>query len=77
MRLGAREWIYEVVSRRLSRAGVRQPCYSGPPETRRKGTCRDGVRAWGQDSLRGGSCPGELVPRGESCYGEDDDCDGA
>ncbi len=51
-------------------------CYSGPPSTSVRGTCRLGVRRCIAGRL--GDCEGEVVPRGfETCGdGLDNDCDG-
>jgi hypothetical protein len=59
--------------------GSTQPCWSGPPERRNQGRCKDGAQAcqllgelftWGQ-------CVGELLPMPEvDGNGIDDDCDG-
>jgi len=48
-------------------------CYSGPGGTEDKGSCRVGASTctagvWGP-------CVGEVVPAGEACNTEDDDCD--
>ncbi len=52
------------------------PCYTGPPKTRNKGICKDGVRTCdinGQLS----ACKGDVLPGpAEVCNGKDDDCDG-
>ncbi len=52
-----------------------QSCYGGPAGTETKGTCRKG-----RQTCIGGvwtSCFGQVVPSGEACNGQDDDCDGA
>jgi hypothetical protein len=59
--------------------GSALPCYSGPPETRSTGTCRDGVMtciASGNGSMWDG-CEGELLPGPEMCDGLDNDCNGS
>jgi len=50
-------------------------CYSGASGTDGVGTCRAGT----ENCLGGtwGPCTGEVVPSGEACNGEDDDCDAA
>jgi hypothetical protein len=50
-----------------------ESCYTGPSGTRGIGTCQAGARVcvagvWGP-------CTGEIIPSGEACNGEDDDCD--
>jgi hypothetical protein len=60
--------------------GTRRACYSGPPETLGRGSCRAGM----QECLAGspgapawGACSGEVVPGPEVCWdGVDGDCDG-
>jgi hypothetical protein len=56
-----------------------QPCYSGPPETRNVGACRDGVQeCTGQGGYaHWGECEGEALPGAEECDGLDNDCDRA
>jgi len=55
-------------------AGARAICYSGPPETRDVGPCRGGRALC--ISGHWGICDGAVVPRGEVCDGQDQDCDG-
>ena len=50
-------------------------CYSGAPETRGVGRCRDGVLWCGLDALV--ECVGEILPEPEVCDWVDSDCDGA
>ncbi len=49
-------------------------CYSGPANTQDVGVCRGGTIT----CLPGGmsACVGQVVPTGEACNKEDDDCDG-
>ncbi len=54
-------------------ANAQVSCYSGPGGTEDKGACRAGTSTctygvWGP-------CTGEVVPAGEACNTQDDDCD--
>jgi hypothetical protein len=49
-------------------------CYSGPGGTAGVGTCRSGLQGCIADAW--GPCSGEIIPGGEACNLEDDDCDG-
>lgn len=53
-----------------------RPCYSGPPETRDLGVCRDGSEICQRDGTWSGLCSGEVTPGAETCNDLDDDCDG-
>lgn len=50
-------------------------CYSGPPETRGVGACKDGFPTCDGDGLVA-ECVGQIMPTMETCNGLDDDCDG-
>ena len=52
-----------------------QACYGGAPGTPGVGTCQEGT----EECVAGAwtPCVGEVVPSGEACNDEDDDCDGA
>ncbi len=49
-------------------------CYSGPANTAGVGACQAGTRTCTAGVA--GPCVGEVVPSGEACNLEDDDCDG-
>ncbi len=51
-------------------------CYEGPTETATEGRCKAGSRVC-EDDGAWGPCLGQVTPQGESCNGDDDDCDGA
>ena len=55
-------------------APLSRTCYDGTPATRGVGECHDG----NQQCQAGdwGVCSGDQLPVGESCNGDDDDCDG-
>jgi Putative metal-binding motif len=50
-------------------------CYSGSPETRGKGICKDGSQTC-TDANQWGPCTGDVLPSLETCNGLDDDCNG-
>ncbi len=56
-------------------AGAQRPCYTGPPDTRRIGECRDGF----QECTGGvwGDCRSSVTPNPQFCNGLDGDCDGS
>jgi hypothetical protein len=58
-------------------AGLGGPlaCFSGDPDTRGVGICRDGVRHCAGPATYG-VCSGEVTAAAEACNGQDDDCDG-
>ncbi len=62
----------------VSRNGERptRACYSGPRGTEGVGLCHGGRQTCSGGADLWGGCDGEIVPRGERCEGEDDDCDG-
>src|SRR5207245_1200604 len=49
-------------------------CYSGPANTMGIGTCKAGQQTCAQGVWN--ACIGEIVPTGEACNNEDDDCNG-
>jgi len=64
---------------------LRQPCYTGPPDSLNIGICEAGEQLcfegrWGAPNPGGmftpGICGDEVVPTEEICNGADDDCDG-
>jgi len=58
--------------------GSTKPCYSGPPETRRVGNCKDGIQKCEGDLefFTWGDCSGDTTPQNEICSNNlDDDCD--
>ena len=59
----------------VCKAGERNPCYTGPSQTRGKKPCADGYA----NCINGrwGSCQGQKLPQKEICNNKDDDCDGA
>lgn len=56
--------------------GQTQACYNGPPETRGKGTCRDGVSTC--QSGQWGACAGAVLPAAAEVCGDqlDNNCNG-
>jgi len=63
----------------LCSPGQKQPCYDGPPATRGKGACMDGVQTCeGEEEFSSWSeCTGSVKPSQEDCYDMiDNDCDG-
>jgi hypothetical protein len=52
-----------------------QSCYSGPEETKDVGQCLSGTATC--QGSNWGECVGEVLPTGESCDGQDEDCDDA
>jgi hypothetical protein len=57
--------------------GPQQSCYSGDPTTLGAGkACRAGVQFCPGSGAANSTCAGEVLPSGEACNGEDDDCDG-
>ncbi len=50
-------------------------CYSGAPETRKVGACKDGAQTC-TDTNEWGPCVGDVLPVLEICNGIDDDCNG-
>lgn len=53
------------------------PCYDGPPGTKGKGACVEGVQACDPQGKPIGGCVGQVLPIEETCYTpEDDDCNG-
>jgi hypothetical protein len=60
--------------------GSARSCWSGTPETRGIGLCRDGTQtctlASGGAGSDFGACTGERLPSAELCDGSDNDCDG-
>jgi hypothetical protein len=55
-------------------AQLEEPCYDGPPGTADIGACSAGTSVCLGGVL--GACQGEVVPGGEICDGEDNDCNG-
>lgn len=55
-------------------AGAHTSCYSGPEGTAGVGPCVAGRKSCVNGHW--GICDGEVLPRGERCDGEDQDCDG-
>src|SRR6185295_19095913 len=59
--------------------GSVRPCYDGPPETHKKGACRDGMQtceAMGEGG-RWGACRGAVKPKPENCSDTlDNNCNG-
>ena len=51
-------------------------CFSGPPETRGLGVCRDGVQRCDTSGEFIVECSGSVGPSPELCNGLDNDCDG-
>lgn len=57
--------------------GALKSCYSGPPETRGIGACRDGQQICNEKGTGYGKCSGGVLPAPETCETlDDDDCDG-
>lgn len=55
--------------------GLTRPCYTGPAGTEGEGICLAGKQSC-DDTGQWGTCQGEIVPKAETCNGQDDDCDG-
>jgi len=67
--------------------GTERDCYTGPPDTRKKGVCHDGKQTCQDDGTWPEECPGQRTPEGWSeenpdgaaefdlCDGRDNDCD--
>ncbi|MBI5413556.1 hypothetical protein HZA42_04380, partial [Candidatus Peregrinibacteria bacterium] len=53
-----------------------KPCYTGLNLTRGIGECRDGINQCLGNGKWNTLCEGQVLPTGESCNREDDDCDG-
>ncbi len=53
---------------------LQRSCYTGPPETRQVGDCRDGIQVC--NSGQWGPCLGDILPKEEICDNRDNDCDG-
>ncbi len=53
---------------------IKQVCYSGPPSTRHRGECKDGIRFCRRGSW--GACQNQVLPTSELCDGKDNDCNG-
>jgi len=51
-------------------------CYSGAPETRKVGACKDGVQTC-TETNQWGPCVGDVLPVLELCNAIDDDCNGS
>tara|TARA_B100000609_G_scaffold199612_1_gene204968 strand:+ start:5954 stop:8950 length:2997 start_codon:yes stop_codon:yes gene_type:complete len=49
-------------------------CFTGPPASRKVGSCEDGVQTCNSGSW--GTCEKEITPKPELCNRADDDCDG-
>ena len=57
-------------------SGQTRPCYSGPPTTRKVGTCADGTQTC-QNGTWSQACTGEVKPGTEQCGdNKDNDCNG-
>lgn len=56
--------------------GSQQACYTGPSETRGKGTCKDGIQYCIRNGQAQSACIGEILPGPEVCDSMDNDCDG-
>lgn len=54
--------------------GDTRSCYTGPPNTRNIGICRDGVQSC--QNGQWGLCQGEVKPTTETCDNQDNDCNG-
>ena len=54
--------------------GLVKSCYTGTAGTSGVGECKSGTSTCGGGVW--GSCLGEVTPKGESCDGKDNDCDG-
>ncbi len=52
-----------------------ESCFTGPPDRRNIGACRDGTVRCGELGLWG-TCTGDVVPHDEVCDGIDNNCDG-
>ncbi len=57
------------------KAGEKRICYTGAPDTRKKGACADGVETC-QSNGFWGACDREVLPQPERCDGVDNDCNG-
>lgn len=58
------------------KAGVKEPCYTGPANTPNIGTCKAGTKTCLADGTGYGPCEGEVVPVLENCVtAGDEDCD--
>lgn len=55
--------------------GTVELCYSGTPETRNVGACKDGTQTC-TDTNQWGPCTGDVLPMLETCNAIDDDCNG-
>ena len=57
--------------------GTRQPCYTGLPDTRGHGLCRDGSQTCvgAGEFAHWGACRDEVLAEPEVCDGIDNDCD--
>ncbi|MDP3216705.1 MAG: hypothetical protein Q8S73_21525, partial [Deltaproteobacteria bacterium] len=55
-------------------SGAREACFTGPAASRGVGACRDGQRSCAAGAWS--PCVAEIVPRPETCGGQDLDCDG-
>ncbi len=60
----------------LCHPGSKEPCYTGPPGTRKRGTCKDGFRYCVRNGQSQTQCIGEVKPVPEVCDSTDNDCDG-
>ena len=62
----------------LCEAGVSQPCYTGDPQTRGQGACKDGAQVCNATGDAFEACKGQVLPAMEvNCAGAVDlDCDG-
>ncbi|HMI93335.1 MAG TPA: MopE-related protein, partial [Polyangiales bacterium] len=57
-----------------STGGGLESCYDGVPDTRDVGVCRAGQRFCVNGAFT--DCLGQVLAHGETCNGDDDDCDG-
>jgi hypothetical protein len=55
-------------------SGTQQPCYAANPTTVGQGVCHSGTQTCQYTTW--GPCEGDVQPKGETCNGVDDDCDG-
>lgn len=51
-----------------------KPCYTGPPGTENKGTCKGGQQTCVNGKFS--QCTGQVLPSEDLCNGKDDNCDG-
>src|SRR6266704_1857417 len=59
----------------LTHGSSQRTCYTGlPAATAGVGTCRRGTQTCVNGAWN--TCSGQVIPTGEACNGEDDDCDG-